>query len=61
MLRKTITFFTLAALSFAFSGSAIAADPIKLKVATFEPGGAFIASKIVKAWADKVTAESNGG
>ena len=61
MLRKIMTFFTLAALSFAFSGSAMAADPIKLKVATFEPGGAFIASKIVKAWADKVTAESNGG
>ncbi len=37
-----------------------AADPIELKLATFEPPHAFAASKVLKAWADKVNKDSGG-
>ena len=60
MFKKTVKLLMLGVFSLAFAGSA-SAEAIKIKLATFEPGGAFIASKILGAWADKVNAESNGG
>ena len=43
-----------------FNGAAKAAEVIELKLATFEPPHAFAASKILKAWAEKINKESDG-
>lgn len=54
----------LAAAFFTFSVGAatvaIAADPITLRFSSFEPPQAFITSKILTPWAQRVTAESQG-
>tara|TARA_B110000879_G_scaffold112283_1_gene150013 strand:- start:275 stop:1297 length:1023 start_codon:yes stop_codon:yes gene_type:complete len=49
---------TVAALS--FNSLAIAAESIELKLATFEPPQAFVANNVLKAWAEKVNADSDG-
>ena len=59
-MKKTLIGFIVGVWSLSITTSAIA-DSIELKLATFEPPKAFIASQILAAWADKVNAESNGG
>ena len=60
MLKKTTILSLVAAAVFVMGAQARAAETIELKLATFEPPHAFAASKILKAWADKVNKDSGG-
>jgi len=60
MFKKTTILGLAAAIAVGFGAQAKAADAIELKLATFEPPHAFAASKILKAWAEKVTKDSGG-
>ena len=60
-MTKTSVMLSVAfATAFALSTQARAEDPIELKLATFEPPGAFAASEILQAWADRVNEDSGG-
>ena len=58
-MKKTLIAFLFGVFTFGFISSA-SADSIELKLATFEPPKAFIADKILAAWAEKVNMESGG-
>jgi TRAP-type C4-dicarboxylate transport system substrate-binding protein len=61
MLKKFCKALTFAVVSVLAAGSqAQAAEPIELKLATFEPPHAFAASKVLAAWAEKVNKDSGG-
>ena len=60
MLNKNTILGLAAAAVFALGTQARAAETIELKLATFEPPHAFAASKVLKAWADKVNKDSGG-
>jgi len=60
MFKKTTILGLATAIAMGFGGQAKAADAIELKLATFEPPHAFAASKVLKAWADKVNKDSGG-
>jgi TRAP-type C4-dicarboxylate transport system substrate-binding protein len=61
MLKKLCKALTFAAVSILAAGTqAQAAEPIELKLATFEPPHAFAASKVLAAWAEKVNKDSGG-
>ena len=58
-MKKTLVAFLFGVFTLGFISSA-SADSIELKLATFEPPKAFIADKILAAWAEKVNMESGG-
>jgi TRAP-type C4-dicarboxylate transport system substrate-binding protein len=60
MASKQSRLFILLAAWFALINPVHAADPIELKIATFEPPHAFAASAILKGWADKINEQSEG-
>ena len=60
MLRKITILGMAAATVLALATQVRAAETIELKLATFEPPHAFAASKILKAWAEKVNKDSGG-
>ncbi len=60
MFKKATFLGMAAAVAFGLGTQANAAETIELKLATFEPPHAFAASKVLKAWADKVNKDSGG-
>ena len=57
MIKKKLIGFLFGVFSLSLFSSASATE---LKLATFEPPKAFIASKILGAWAEKVNTSANG-
>jgi TRAP-type C4-dicarboxylate transport system substrate-binding protein len=60
MFKKLSILSMAVATALTLSAQSKAADVIELKLATFEPPHAFAASKILKAWADKIGKDSGG-
>ncbi|RDV04672.1 TRAP transporter substrate-binding protein [Undibacter mobilis] len=60
MLKRLLSAAVFASLALANVTGAEAADPVTLRFSSFEPPQAFITSKILTPWAQKVTTESQG-
>ena len=60
MLTRLVAASVFASVAFATTTAAVAADPVTLRFSSFEPPQAFITSKILTPWAQRVTAESQG-
>lgn len=60
MFKRLLSAAVFASLALANVTGAEAADPVTLRFSSFEPPQAFITSKILTPWAQKVTTESQG-
>ena len=60
MLNRLLAAAALSSVAIGAATSAIGAEPVTLRFSSFEPPQAFITSKILTPWAQRVTAESQG-